>query len=271
MQSVSWSSTMKSSRWIWGSRISVHTMACAILCARKNGVKSARYSGAGAPRMYQATVVSRYIGLRVPIPTYQHRPHKEDERRMRRTRRAWYNRSSILVTPQAASALRLPSPLPPRHHWRHRHNLHRPPDRYPLRSHNTETQHPRPPVHTQRQCYRVHAKRLARVRVHHVRPCLCSGVCQRQPSRAAGARACLPPCQLRRGGETRQIRLGGRRCLVQIREARQVAGYNITGHRYPHPVSQPYLPGAAVGVFHCGVSLANISFQRRALTMDEKG
>jgi hypothetical protein len=63
---------MNASRGVCGSRRSVHTSACAILCARKNGAKSARYSGAGAPRMYQPNVVSRYIGLRIPIPAYQY-------------------------------------------------------------------------------------------------------------------------------------------------------------------------------------------------------
>jgi hypothetical protein len=64
MQSASWSSIIKSSRRVRWSRKSAHTRTCAILCARKNGAKSARYSGAGTPRIYQAAVVSMYSGLR---------------------------------------------------------------------------------------------------------------------------------------------------------------------------------------------------------------
>ena len=180
MQSVSWSSTMNASRGVCGSRMSVHTRACAILCARKNGAKSARYSGAGAPRMYQPKVVSRYIGLQIQIPAYQYqRPciHKADEKGMRRTRRAWYNRSYISILPQAASAPTLSSPLPRHHHSHHRHNLRRLPARHLPRSRNTETLHPRPPAHNQHRCYRAyhraHAKRSAQAQVHRLHPWTC--------------------------------------------------------------------------------------------------
>lgn len=198
---------MNASRPMCGSRMSVDTKACAILCVRKNGAKRARYSDAGAPSMYQATVVSRYIGLRNP---YQHRgpyPQTIGGERMRRTRRAWYNQSSISIMPQVASVLTQPSRLPRRHHRHRRHNLHRPPDRHPPRFHNTGTQRPRPPARIQRQCYRAQVKELARARVHPLHVCLCSGAHQRQPSRAAGARACLPLFGLQREAEERRIRL----------------------------------------------------------------
>jgi hypothetical protein len=209
---------MNASRGVCGSRRSVHTSACAILCARKNGAKSARYSGAGAPRMYQPNVVSRYIGLRIPIPAYQYQRqclHKEDEKGMGRTRRAWNNRSYISILPQAASVPTLSSPLPRHHHCRHRHNLRRLPARHPPRSHNTETQHPRPPARNQHRCYRAyhraHAKRSAQVRVHRLHPC--SDEHQRQPSHAVSVRACLHPW-VWWGRERHRIRLKERQCPV---------------------------------------------------------
>ena len=253
---------MNASRGVCGSRRSVHTSACAILCARKNGAKSARYSGAGAPRMYQPKVVSRYIGLRIPIPAYQYQRqclHKEDEKGMGRTRRAWNNRSYISILPQAASVPTLSSPLPRHHHCRHRHNLRRLPARHPPRSHNTETQHPRPPARNQHRCYRAyhraHAKRSAQVRVHRLHPC--SDEHQRQPSHAVSVRACLHPW-VWWGRERHRIRLKERQCPVQTRGAHQGAGNNIMDHHYPHPVSRPHLLGSAGEVPDCDVLPANI-------------